>query len=48
VALSTVILGELEGSIGTISYFKVPHFLEKKRKRENDKKILKYQFGRDD
>jgi hypothetical protein len=38
----------MHGSIGTISYFKAPRFLEKKRKGENDKKILELQFGRDD
>jgi hypothetical protein len=38
----------MHGSIGTISYFKAPRFLEKKRKGENDKKILEHQFGRDD
>lgn len=49
--------GELpaEGSIGTIIYFKVPRlFVNKTKKkqkgsgRENDKKILEHQFGRDD
>jgi hypothetical protein len=38
----------MHGSIGTISYFKAPHFLENKKKEENDKKILEHQFGRDD
>jgi hypothetical protein len=38
----------MHGSIGTIIYFKAPHFLEKKKKGENDKNILEHQFERDD
>lgn len=42
----------VEGSIGTIIYFKAPLFYSKnKRKgsgRQNDKKLLEHQFGRDD
>lgn len=46
----------VEGSIGTIIYFKVPRLFvnnTKKKKQKgsvgkNDKKILEHQFGRDD
>ena len=40
----------VEGSIGTIIYFTVPRFFVKKKGsgRENDKKLLEHQFGRDD
>lgn len=38
----------VEGSIGTIIYFKVPRCEKKGSGRENDKKMLEHPFGRDD